>query len=136
MRWTRPAPPGGGPPCPTPIGSRRRGTRRARTGSGFAPQLPGPLVGEQGVHQLVQLPHQHLVQLVEGEADAMVGHPVLLEVVRPDLLGPTATTDLAPPGLAQLGRLAILFGLEEAGPEDLHGLGPVLDLALLVLHGP
>ena len=65
----------------------------------------------------------------------MVGDPVLLEVVGPDLLGPTAATDLAAALLRLLGRHAVLLQLEQPGPQHLHGPGPVLDLALLVLHG-
>jgi len=33
-----------------------------------------------------------------------------------------------------LGGPAVLLGLQERGPQDGHRLGPVLDLALLVLH--
>ena len=40
-------------------------------------------------------PMQDLVELVQGEADAVVGDPVLLVVVGPDLLGPAAPADLA-----------------------------------------
>ena len=44
---------------------------------------------------LVELAGQHLVELVEREPDAVVGDPVLLEVVGADLLGAPAAADLA-----------------------------------------
>src|SRR6185437_16397335 len=76
-----------------------------------------------------------LVQLVKGEVHPVVGDPVLAEVVGPHLLGPAATADLAAALGGQVGRPAVLLGLQQPRPQDRHGLGPVLYLALLVLHG-
>ena len=55
------------------------GAARARAGRRL-------LVGDERVDDLVELAGQHLVELVEREADAVVGDPVLLEVVGADLL--------------------------------------------------
>src|SRR6266404_2048614 len=50
----------------------------------FPAQLASTLVSHQGVDQLVQLPLQDAVELLEGEPDAVVGDAVVLVVVRPD----------------------------------------------------
>ena len=65
----------------------------------------------------------------------MVGDPVLLEVVGPDLLRPTTAADLAPTGLRGLGTGPILFDLEQPASQHPERLHFVLELALLVLHG-
>ncbi len=65
----------------------------------------------------------------------MVGDAVLLEVVRPDLLGPTSASHLAAALLGLLRGETVLLQLEQPGPQHLQGAGPVLDLALFVLHG-
>src|SRR6266545_4770450 len=45
------------------------------------------LVGQRA-RELVQVPAEHRVEVVDGELDAMVGDPALGEVVRADLLRP------------------------------------------------
>ena len=49
-------------------------------------QLARPLIGQQGVDYVVELAHEHFVELVQREADPVVGDPVFLVVVGPDLL--------------------------------------------------
>ena len=98
-------------------------------------QLARPLVRHERVGQLGEVARQHLVELVEGEVDAVVGDPVLLVVVGADLVGAAAGADLAAALGRHLGGLAVLLGLQQACPQHHHRLGPVLDLRLLVLHG-
>ena len=72
-------------------------------------------------------------RLCRSSADAMVGEPVLGEVVGPDLLRAVARADHAPAdgGLFLVG-LALLH-LQQPGAQHGHRLGLVLVLALLVL---
>ncbi len=72
-------------------------------------------------------------QVVDGQADPVVGDPVLREVVGPDLVRAVARPDHRPPG-RRVGR-ALLLLLEVVQPRAQHGhrLGLVLVLALLVL---
>ncbi len=65
----------------------------------------------------------------------MVGDPVLLVVVRADLLGASTALDLLASRRAQLGVLAFLFDLQQARAQDPQRLVLVLQLALLVLAG-
>src|SRR5262249_55988016 len=67
--------------------------------------------------------------------DAVIGDPVLREVVGPDLFGAVARADLrlAAGGFAR--DLALALGLEDARAQDLHRLRAILDLRALVLAG-
>ncbi len=104
----------------TPASARRRSASSSRlpqaTVSAAGPSGPAPgltaalvlelaaaLVGDQRVDDLVELAGQDLVELVEVEVDAVVGDPVLLEVVGADLLGPAAAAHLVAAGVGQLG---------------------------------
>ena len=78
---------------------RRRGARQRRPGrsrSRVEVGEPRRLVGggERRQH-LVEVALHHLVELVERQADAMVGQPALREVVGADPLRPVAAADLA-----------------------------------------
>ena len=55
--------------------------RRSLAAVFLAAELAGPLVRHRCVGQLVEVARQHLVELVEGQVDPVVGDPVLLEVV-------------------------------------------------------
>src|SRR3954465_9936840 len=103
--------------------------------AGRSGELGGPVGLHEGVDELVEVALEDMVEAVEGQPEAVVGDPVLLEVVGADLLRPAAAPDLGPPGAGQLVGLTLLLGLEKAGPEDPHGLVLVLELALLVLAG-
>ena len=82
---------------------------------GTSGQLLGALCGGEGVGDLVErlAAGEHLVERVQRDADAVVGHAVLLEVVRADLLRPAATLHLITPRIGLLRVLAISFDLQE-----------------------
>src|SRR5690606_8228629 len=91
--------------------------------------------GGERVDQFVQpRAFEHFVELVQRQADAVVGHPALREVVGADAFGAVAAADhrLARLGFGALGLLAPLF--EQSRAQHLHRLGAVLVLAALVLH--
>ena len=121
-------------PSPTRSAVSNSSSRQVGHGVG-ARELASPLVGHQRLDHLVQVAREHVLELVEREADAVVRNPVLLEVVGADLLAAPAPSHLGPP----LGRLhrrpLVLLGLEQPGPQHGHRPGPVLELAALVLHG-
>src|SRR3954471_15598131 len=91
------------------------------------------VLGDERTDQLVELAFQYLGQAVEGEVDAVIGHPALRVIVGADSLGTVAGADhrLARPRPLRGEPLALL--LVEAGAEHLQGLGLVLVLRLLVL---
>ena len=60
----------------------------------FTGKLASPLVGNERVADLIELAHQDAVELVERQADAVIGNPVVLVVVRADLFAPSPTADL------------------------------------------
>jgi len=98
-----------------------------------AGELRGALGGGQCVGEVVELTGEHLVERVQGEPDAVVGDPVLLEVVGADLVGATAALHLVAASRRQLRLLALTLRLEHPGAQDPQRLVLVLELALLVL---
>src|SRR5579864_1663478 len=55
------------------------------------------VVGQEGIDELIErLAAQHLVDLVEGQIDPVVGDAALREVVGADALGAVARSHLAP----------------------------------------
>ena len=97
-------------------------------------ELPRTLVGGQRGDDVVEVAGEDFRQAVHREADAVVGQPVLLEVVGADLLAPPAAADLRAPLDGPLGVALALGGLEQPSPQHLHRPRPVLQLAALVLH--
>src|SRR5581483_11199472 len=96
---------------------------------------PRLLVVHERVGDLVELTGEDPVELVQRQVDAVIGDAVVLVVVRADLFAPTATADLTAPRLRRLRLLTVLLELQQSGTQHLQRLRPVLDLALLVLHG-
>src|SRR6266511_763596 len=87
----------------------------------------------QRVDQVVEAPVQHLGQIVDGVVDAVIGHPVLREVVGPDLGGAVAGAHL---GAAVARAGGFLLGehlVEQPRAPHFERLYLVLQLALLVL---
>src|SRR4051812_47977598 len=92
------------------------------------------LVGHlQRVDQVVEVAVHDPRQVVDRLPDPVVGHPVLREVVGPDLVRAVTRPDHGPP--RSRIRLALLLLLEvvQPGAQHAHRLGLVLVLALLVL---
>src|SRR6185437_4880648 len=90
--------------------------------------------GDQSIDDLVERTAlHHLVQLIKREVDAMVGHTTLGEIVCPDAFTAIAAADL-PFAVGSPGIIpALTLGVVEPRAQDLHRLGLVLVLALLVL---
>src|SRR5439155_1836665 len=88
---------------------------------------------DQRVDDRIELAVQHARDLVDLEADPMIGDPVLGEVVGPDLLRPLAGPDLAATRVGELLGLLAHLEVVEARPQDRHRLGAVLELRALVL---
>ena len=62
------------------------------------------MLGDQHVDQLVQgLALDHLVELMQRQADAMIGHAALRKIIGADALRAVAGADLATPVLRALG---------------------------------
>src|SRR5215210_5626530 len=108
-------------------------TDLARGSCRFGGELVRPFFGGECLGELFEVAPEDGLEVVGGDADAMVGYASLREIVRADLGGAVAGTDLRlPEGAFLLGPLAHL-AFEEPGFEDPHGLLFVLELALLVL---
>src|SRR5262249_29095879 len=69
-----------------------------------------------------------------GKSYSVIGDPVFLEIIGADLLGPVAAADHRPSFAGNSLMLLGLFHFQKARPENPHGLFPVFDLGLLVLH--
>jgi hypothetical protein len=57
-----------------------------RRSVGIAAELTTSLVGDERVDELIEISQQHLVQVVDRQPDPVVGDPVVLVVIRADLL--------------------------------------------------
>ena len=110
---------------------------RTSAGAALIHHLGKPLrlvFGHKSLDHLVEsLAGYHLVQLVEGEVDAVVGHASLREIVGPDPLGAVAGADLALSRGGAFGLKPGAFGVIQPRAQDLHRLGAVLVLGFLVL---
>src|SRR4051794_5706771 len=82
------------------------------------------------VRQLVRLAGQHLVEVVDAEVDAVVGHAPLRIVVGADLLRAVARPDLRLALGAERGLLLLQLGLVELRAQQLHRALAVLQLGL------
>src|SRR3954468_1763432 len=93
----------------------------------------GLLGHRERIDQRIELPVEHRGEVVDGQADPVVGHPVLGEVVRPDLVGAVAAADHQAPHRGV--PLALRRDLEIEQPRAQHRerLRLVLVLALPVL---
>src|ERR671913_1590843 len=111
------------------------GTVLARGSCRFSGELVCPLLGGEGLGELFEVAAEGGLEVVGGDADAMVGDASLREVVRTDLRRAVAGADLRlAEGAFLLGPFAHL-AFQEPGLQDPHGLLLVLELALLVLAG-
>lgn len=90
---------------------------------------------DEGIEKLLNVAIHDEVEAVEGEADPVVGEPVLGEVVRADFFAPIAGADLTFSEFTTLFSEPLLLGLVQFGAQDSHGLELVLLLAALVLAG-
>ena len=94
-------------------------------------QLFGLFPGGKGVDHLVQIAVHDLFQIVDGQADAVVGAAILREVVGADLLAAVAGAHL-PLTLGVDGVLLLLLLLhKQPAAQDLQRLILVLELAAL-----
>src|SRR5215212_5287580 len=107
----------------------------ARGSSRFCSELVRPLLGGESLRELLEVAAEGGLEVVGGDADAMVGYSSLRKVVCADLRRAVAGADLRlTEGAFLLGRLAHL-AFQEPGLEYPHCLLLVLELALLVLAG-
>ena len=90
-------------------------------------------MGYQGVDEGLELAVHDLGELVQRQAHAVVGDPVLRKVVSADLLAAVAGADLLLAVLRLLLMDAFGLNLIEAGAEDAHSLLAILDLRFFVL---
>src|SRR5215212_6226243 len=107
----------------------------ARGSCRFGGELVCPLFGGERLRKLFEVAAEGGLEVVGGDADAVVGNPPLREVVRTDLRRAVACTDLRlAEGTFLLGPFAHL-AFQESELQDPHGLLLVLELALLILAG-
>src|SRR5438132_13836415 len=110
----------------------------ARSGTSVGSDLGQSLglVGlRQGFDAAVEISFQQAGEVMDREADAMVGDAVIGEVIGANLLRSFTGPDLGAAQIAALLSLASLLLLLQPGPQDGQRLGLVLVLALLVVDG-
>src|SRR3954466_1947079 len=88
---------------------------------------------DERIDERVELALQHARHVVDRGPDPVVGHPVVREVVRPDLLGALSPADHQPAVRALRFALFAELHVVQPGSQHRHRLGLVLVLALLVL---
>src|SRR5215210_903975 len=120
---------GSGTPARSSLAAARRAASLAlawpvlaRGSCRFGGELVGPFFCGEGLGEFLEVAAEGGLEVVGGDADAMVGDASLREVVRADLGGAVAGADLC------LAESALLFGpfahlaFQKAGLEDPHGL--------------
>ena len=113
--------------CQEECGEKRAPLRRSLCGGRFRGRVAGR------VDQGIQIALEDSGEVVDVQADAVVGHPVLWEVVGADLLAAISGPNLAAARRHQLLLPLAVVEVLEAGAQDAHRLRPVLVLGLLVL---
>src|ERR1039457_1359306 len=93
------------------------------------------VVSDQRVEDSVHLALHHEIELVERQADAVIAHAILREVVGADLLTAVARPHHALALRAQHRLLLFQLQLVQAGTQHSLGLGAILDLRFFVLAG-
>src|SRR5215207_5933590 len=138
---------GSGTPARSSLSAARRAASRALASPApartvlawgscrFCGELVRPLFGGESLRELFEVAAERGLEVVGGDADAVVGDTSLREVVCTDLRRAVAGADLRlAEGPFLLGPFAQL-AFQEPGLEDPDGLLLVLELALLVLAG-
>jgi hypothetical protein len=87
----------------------------------------------QRIEQLVEIAVHDLVQLVERQIDAVIGHPPLRKVVSADALRSVAAADLQTPRPGLRAALLLLLRGKQPRAEQLHRAGAILVLRALIL---
>ena len=87
------------------------------------------------VDDRVELAFHHQIQLVQRQADAVIGQAVLREIVSADFFAAVAGADHAAPLRADRRLLLFQLHLIEPRAQHAHRLGAILDLRFFVLAG-
>src|SRR6266853_1397348 len=99
-------------------------------GFGLVLQLFRLVVSNECVENGLQFAVHYIRELVQSEADAVIGHAVLREIVSADLLAAVAAADLRFAFLGQRLLLPFHFLLVEPGTQNAHAFFAVLNLRL------
>src|SRR5450432_209612 len=91
------------------------------------------VVRGERLDQRLNFPVHHLLELVDGEADAVVGKPVLREIVGADFLAAVAGADHCFALLGQRGLLFFHLEFVETAAQHEHAFFAILDLRFFVL---
>src|SRR5690554_2802371 len=98
-------------------------------------QLFNLMGGNERLNYFIQVAIYNWVYLVKRQANAVIGHPALGEVVGADALTALTCSNLASPCLRLLPLCFFLQKVKKASPENLHGLLPVFVLGFFILTG-
>src|SRR5580700_11462680 len=93
----------------------------------------GFVMSRESIDERSNLAIHHLGELVDGQANTMVGHAVLRIIVGTDLFGAVPCFDLSAALRKNGGLLLFEFHFIQARTQDAHGLATVLDLRFFVL---
>src|SRR2546430_3195511 len=100
---------------------------RPLTSGKFLVEALGFVVRSQAIHHWGQLSFHHISQLMQRQADAVIGHTVLRKIIGTDFFATVARLDLAAAFRAQRGLLLLQFHFIETRTEHAHGLGAIFD---------
>ena len=93
----------------------------------------GFVVSHEAIDEGSELAIHDFGELVDGQADAVIGDAVLRIIVRANFLGAVTGFDLAAALGADGGLLLFEFHFVETRAQDAHGLGAIFDLRFFVL---
>ena len=87
----------------------------------------------QAVNRFGEVPVHDEIQLVQGQADPVIGHASLREIIGADPFTAVAGPHLALAVLGRFGALLLHREFEHFGPQHAHRLFLVLQLGFIIL---
>ena len=88
---------------------------------------------DERINQEIDLAFKDLIQLIEGQIDAVIGHSALRKIIGADPFRAVARADEATPVFRLGGLLAFALGGDEPGSKETHRPRAVLMLGALIL---
>src|ERR1019366_7266891 len=93
------------------------------------------VMGDEGIEDGIHFAFHHEIELMQRQADAVIAHAILREVVGADFLAAVAGAHHALAPRAQHGLLLFEPQLIKTGTQHPFGLGAIFNLRFFVLAG-
>ena len=96
-------------------------------------QLLGLVGGGYGIDDVLEVALQYALEVMDGQADTVIGNSTLGKIVGSNLLRAVACAYLRTAGIGHLLELTLAFLVQEASTKHCHSFDLVLQLRTFVL---